>query len=224
MRTILVAEDDRSFRDGLATALTGEGFEVTAVDNGPKAVQCVTYDKPDVVILDVMLPGESGLSVCRTLRQREPDLPIVLMSCRRTDELDRVCGFEGGADDYLIKPFGMRELVARINARLRRASPALARTCTFSDVRIDFATKIVTRCGKRVLLTRMEYDLLAHLADCRGQIISREELLRVVWGHTKPTHTRTVDTHILALRKKLERDPEHPVHLRSVRGIGYHFL
>lgn len=207
--------------------LSQQAFSVITATTARKTLESVAEMAPDLVVLDVHLEGSgNGFEICRLLRQRSPLLPIILMSSVYKTELDRVCGFDGGADDYLIKPFGTRELIARIGARLRR-SAAMSngpQVYLFDSVNIDFRTRIVTRSGKRVLLTRMEYALLECLVNRKGEVVSREDLLRIVWGHLTPARTRTVDTHVLELRKKLEIRPDEPVHFRSVRGLGYQFI
>ena len=226
MRTILIVEDDKTFRDGLAITLEREGYRVLALDSGDTVPQVVLAESPSLVLLDVMLPGNSGFDVCRELRWQGSDVPVIMMTAQKMEEIDRVAGLELGADDYLLKPFGMRELLARIGARLRRyPDPATgAATHCFDDVEIDFTHRKVTRAGRPVKLTVKEFDLLKLLIRRHGHVVSRDDLLDHVWGYEEYPTTRTVDMHILALRRKLEPDPANPRHVLTVHGEGYRFV
>lgn len=226
MRTILIVEDDKIFRDGLVIALEREGYRVLSLDNGEAVQEAVRAERPSLVLLDVMLPGSGGFDVCRQLRWEGLDVPVVMMTAQKMEEIDRVVGLEIGADDYLLKPFGMRELLARISARLRRyPDPAATpETHAFENVEIDFSRRAVSRAGRPLKLTVKEFDLLQFLVRKRGQVVSRDELLDRVWGFEGYPTTRTVDMHILALRRKLEPDPANPKHILTVHREGYRFL
>jgi len=199
---------------------------VVHVSRGDGALDATLREGPDLVLLDVMLPGMSGLDVCRALRARGIEVPVVMLTAR-AEEVDRVVGLEIGADDYVTKPFGLRELIARINARLRREA---ARTSTrlghfrFANVDVDFDAHQATRDGQPVDLSAKELDLLRMLVQRRGQVVTRQWLLREVWGYDQAPNTRTIDTHILRLRQKLEEDPANPRFILSVYGEGYRFV
>lgn len=225
MRTILIAEDDKSIREGLERSLAREGYRTLATDSGDQVQDIVRRERPDLVLLDVILPNENGVDVCRRLRHAGYDAPIIMMSAEKSDEIDRVVGLRIGADDYVLKPFGIHELLARIDACLRRyptRTEALTGYCS-EELEIDFLTGTVRRAGEIIRLTSKEYALLAYLVRKRGQTVTREELLDHIWGLRSDTGTRTVDTHILSLRKRLELDPENPKRILSERGSGYRF-
>jgi two-component system alkaline phosphatase synthesis response regulator PhoP len=226
MRTILIVEDDKIFREGLVITLQREGYRVLSLENADSVVQTVQAEQPSLVLLDVMLPGNDGFEICRRLRWEGLDVPVVMMTARKMEEIDRVVGLEIGADDYLLKPFGMRELLARISARLRRYPDPAAppETYAFDDVHVDFSHRTVMRAGRPVKLTVKEFDLLQFLVRRRGQIVSREDLLDHVWGYENYPTTRTVDMHILALRRKLESDSANPKHILTVHREGYRFI
>jgi two-component system alkaline phosphatase synthesis response regulator PhoP len=226
MRTILIVEDDTTFRDGLAITLEREGYRVLSLDNGDTVPEVVLAERPSLVLLDVMLPGNSGFEVCRQLRWQGSDVPVIMMTAQKMEEIDRVAGLELGADDYLLKPFGMRELLARIGAHLRRyPDPATGSAkYAFDNVEIDFTQRTVSRAGRPVKLTVKEFDLLRILIRRRGHAVSRDDLLDRVWGSEEYPTTRTVDMHILALRRKLEADPADPKHILTVHGEGYRFV
>ena len=183
-------------------------------------------EAPDLVLLDVMLPGMSGLDVCRAMRVKGIDIPIIMLTAR-AEEVDRVVGLEIGADDYVTKPFGLRELIARIDARLRRdaARPAARQGReSFGPIEVDFDGHRVTREGRPVDLSAKEFDLLRVLVQRRGEVVTRQLLLRDVWGYEQAPNTRTIDTHVLKLRQKLEDDPATPRFLLSVYGEGYKWV
>ncbi len=207
-------------------ALTREGYTVLSAERGDVVVDRVLRENPDLVLLDVILPVENGFEICRELRRRNSRIPIIMMSADRTEEIDRIVGLEIGADDYVLKPFGVRELVARVGACLRRNSRTIpsCENYEFDDVMIDANTREVKRAGQAVKLTAKEFDLLVCLIRHGGHVVTREELLHLVWGYNGDLTTRTVDTHILSLRKKLEVDPGSPRHLLSERGSGYRFI
>jgi DNA-binding response OmpR family regulator len=216
-RRVLVVEDERAIADAVAARLRAEGFLVQVVGDGPSAVAAVRQAAPDLIVLDVMLPGYDGLEVCRRIQdQRVP----VLMLTARDDETDQLVGLAVGADDYMVKPFSMRVLAARVHALLRRAdktaAPAPAPGLRLGDLEINQAERRVLRGGAEVHLTPTEFDLLAHLAGRPRTVVPRERLLSEVWGWADTSGTRTVDSHIKGLRRKLGADL-----IRTVHGVGY---
>ena len=223
MARVLIADDEAAIVMAIRDELHFEGLEVQAAGSGPDALALARTWKPDVLLLDLMLPGQNGFEVCRALRPERPDLWIIMLTVRG-QEADRVTGFESGADDYVTKPFSLRELVGRIRVGLRRSSRGPRRqSIAFADIEVDLAGRRVFRGGHPVDLTPKEFDLLALLVRRPGDVISRDEFLDRVWGtHVHVTH-RTVDTHVSALRRKIEPDPDTPVHIVGVRGVGYRF-
>lgn len=225
MAKILIVEDDRGMALGLRASLTREGYTVTHVARGDDALDRFRMTKPDLVVLDVMLPGLNGFEVCRRIRQDDRATPILILTAR-SDEIDKVMGLDLGADDYLTKPVGVPELLARVRALLRRAvapEPPLPDTLSFGDVHVDFVRYLATRSGQPVHLTVKEYGLLRYLAAHEGAAVRRDLLIARVWGEDVYPTNRTVDTHVLSLRTKLEPDPAHPRHLLTVHGVGYKF-
>lgn len=226
MAKVLIVEDDRGMALGLSVSLTHEGHAVTHVARGDEAVERHAETKPDLVILDVMLPGLNGFEVCRAIRRRDHATPILILTARG-DEIDKVMGLDLGADDYLTKPIGVPELLARVRALLRRATspePPLPDALSFSGVHVDFVRYEAVRGGKSVHLTVKEYGLLRYLAAHEGAAVRRDVLIDRVWGEDVFPTNRTVDTHVLSLRSKLERDPARPRHLLTVHGVGYKFV
>jgi DNA-binding response OmpR family regulator len=226
MTKILIVDDEEQMLKGLTATFTAEGFSVATASRGDTAVNAVLKENPDVILLDVMLPGGSGVDVCRDLRQKGVATPIIMLTARG-DELDRVLGLEIGADDYVTKPFGLRELVARVRVQLRRqpqrAAEPIARY-RLGDIDIDFVAYRASRCGQPLEMTAKEFDLLRLLVQCRGEVVSRDRILNEVWGYDAMPTTRTVDTHIVRLRQKIEHDPAHPQCILSVYGEGYRFV
>ena len=222
---ILVVEDEPDLLRGVELNLRSEGYDVLTAATGDSGVRTALAEQPTLVLLDVMLPGKNGFDVCRELRQNHFESPIIMLTAK-SDEVDRVIGLEIGADDYVTKPFSVRELLARIRVQLRRrtAERQPGAILRFDDVTVDFEKCETTRDGTRIDLTSKEYDVLRLLADCRGRIVTRERLLEEVWGYEHYPTTRTVDNHILRLRQKLERDPSDPRHILSVYGEGYKFV
>jgi two-component system alkaline phosphatase synthesis response regulator PhoP len=222
---ILIVEDEPDLLRGLELNITAEGYRVLTAATGDAGVVEALRERPDLVILDVMLPGMSGLDVCRELRKKHFEAPIIMLTAR-AEEVDRVVGLEIGADDYVTKPFGVRELLARIRVRLRRRGAVVDGDAVlrFEDVEVDFDKCQATRAGERVDLTGKEFDVLRLLARHRGDIVTRERLLEEVWGYEHFPTTRTVDNHILRLRQKLEANPSDPHHILSVYGEGYKFV
>jgi DNA-binding response OmpR family regulator len=231
---ILIVEDETALRETLAYTLGREGFEVRAVEDGKTALTAALEQLPDIILLDIMLPGIDGFEVCRRLRAKM-NVPILMLTARE-NEIDRVVGLEMGADDYIIKPFHMRELIARIKAQLRRVrmireekSPAPSGEATpeapvaYGDLILDTVRGEVLRGGKPLPLKPKEFDLLLYFARHHGQVLSREQILERVWGWEYTGDSRTVDVHVRWLREKIEPDPAHPVRLVTVRGAGYRF-
>ena len=222
---ILIIEDEPDLLRGLELNIKAEGFDVLTASRGNDGLKRALNDHPDLVLLDIMLPGMSGLDVCRQLRQKGFDAPIIMLTAK-AEEVDRVVGLEIGADDYVTKPFGIRELLARIRVRLRRHGPAGSdiSKLRFGDIEVDFEKCEATRGGRRIELTGKEFDVLHLLAEHRGEIVTRDRLLDEVWGYENYPTTRTVDNHILRLRQKLEENPSDPRFILSVYGEGYKFV
>lgn len=233
---VLVVDDEPTLRDTVSYNLRKAGFDVITVADGPSAIAAARTHRPDLIVLDVMLPGMDGLHVCRAIRA-ESSVPILMLSAKG-EEFDRVLGLEIGADDYLTKPFAMRELLARVRANIRRVrmiaaeqagpggkqglrqhAPILA-----GDLEIDAAKRQARRAGALLTLKPKEFDLLHYLAKNPGLVLSREALLREVWGYDFHVDTRTVDVHIRWLRQKIEPDPAKPSRIETVRGHGYRFV
>jgi DNA-binding response OmpR family regulator len=222
---ILLIEDDEALRVATAAFLESEGFRVTAAADGRKGLETALQGTSDLIVLDLMLPSMSGLEICRSLREKGIASPLIMMTGRKIDEIDKVTGLELGADDYILKPFGQRELLARIHAVLRRAVPPAApvEAVSFGDVSIDFKKKTAVKGKKELYLTAREYDLLRFLTAREGEVVDRETLLNEVWGYEKFPTTRTIDTFIHNLRKKIEKDPARPLHLVTIPWSGYKF-
>lgn len=227
MAKILIVEDDRSILRGLKENLVFEGHTVVEATRGDEALEQVAASKPDLVILDVMLPGLSGLDVCRRIRKTDRQLPILMLTVRSA-EVDKIMGLDLGADDYMTKPFSLPELLARLRALLRRTEAgretALPDSLAFGDVRLDFQRFLATRGGQPVHLTPKEFAVVRYLAAQEGVAVRRDLLIDHVWGDDVYPTNRTVDTHVLSLRNKLEPDPEQPRHLLTVHGVGYRFV
>jgi two-component system alkaline phosphatase synthesis response regulator PhoP len=220
-RRILVVEDEPALRLSLSDRLRSEGYEVETAADGERGFARAREEPFDLLVLDVMLPGRSGFDVCRDLRREGIETPVLMLTARG-EVIDRVLGLKLGADDYLVKPFDSRELVARIEALLRRAQPDTeSGSFGFGDVRIDFRAMSVARSGSPVELSAMEFRLLRHLVEHRGEVLSRERLLDEVWGYDADVYSRTVDQHIATLRRKIEADPRRPRHIVTVHGTGY---
>jgi len=220
---LLIVEDDKNLLDALRYNMQKEGYEVFTATDGAKAIEIARREKPDLIILDIMLPEVNGFDVCRILR-KEMKAPIFMLTAK-TEETDKIVGLEIGADDYITKPFSLRELIARIRAILRRVKMDEAKTeeavLKVGDIVIDIARHRVLLSGRLLELAPKEFDLLVFLAKNRGFVFNRDQLLEKVWGYDFAGDTRTVDVHIRWLRQKIEPDPEHPKHLITVRGTGY---
>lgn len=225
MTRILIIEDNKNLATGLRNNLEIEGYEVQVAADGTSGLSQARSSSPDLIVLDLMLPGMDGYRVLRTLREEGIDTPVLILSARG-EETDKVLGFHLGADDYVAKPFGLLELLARIDALLRRAAnsrskPKLGGPIAFGSVHVDPGTHTVRRHGEPVLLRPKEYDLLVALIQRRGQVASRAELLEEVWGYSGEVYSRTVDTHVAELRRKLEENAAEPRHILTVRKTGY---
>jgi DNA-binding response OmpR family regulator len=222
METILIVEDDATVRDTLALNLRAEGYEVHTAEDGEIGLKQARELDLDLVVLDIMLPHLDGLTVCRLLR-RESQVPIILLTARGT-ETDKIIGLETGADDYIVKPFSLGEFLARVRAALRRGHSAGSLGELISDdLRLDFVARRVYQGDHEIQLAPREFDLLATLMRNRGAVLTRELLLASVWGDDYVGDDRTVDVHILWLRKKIEPDPSKPERISTVRGVGYRF-
>ena len=220
---LLVIEDNPDLAFGLRNNFEIEGYEVDVAEDGLLGLERARQWEPDLILLDLMLPGMDGYRVLRTLRADGNDTPVLILTARG-EEADKVMGFRHGADDYVTKPFGVLELIARVEALLRRTRRGVATDVLaerFGEITIERACRLVLKEGETVNLAPLEYDLLLALFDRRGAVATRHELLREVWGHQAMVVSRTVDTHILELRKKLERDPARPRHILTVRKTGY---
>jgi len=216
---VLVVDDDVALAEMLGIVLRGEGFDATFCTDGALALDAFRDSRPDVVLLDLMLPGMDGVDVCRAIRA-ESGVPIVMLTAR-TDTVDVVLGLESGADDYVVKPFKPKELVARLRARIRRTDDPGVGTLQIGDLTIDVAGHSVRRGDATIPLTPLEFDLLVCLARKPWQVFTREVLLQEVWGYRHAADTRLVNVHVQRLRAKIEHDPEHPQIVLTVRGVGY---
>ena len=221
MAKLLIVEDDQTLLETLAYNLNREGYEVIRASDGITALNQARENKPDLILLDVMLPELDGLSVCRTLRH-ESSVPIILLTAR-SGEVDRIVGLDSGADDYIVKPFSLGELYARLRAVTRRGSHATSTRLESGDLVLDLLAHRVSRSGNGLELTPKEFDLLAELIRHKGAVLTRDLLLQQVWGYEFGGDTRTVDVHIRGLREKIELDPANPTRIETVRGIGYRF-
>ena len=226
---LLLVEDDRNLQEAIRYNLVAEGYEVYVAGDGESALKLARDNSPDLLVLDLMLPGLGGIEVCRTLR-REGSKAAIIMLTARDSEVDRVVGLEVGADDYVVKPFSMRELLARVSAQLRRidmlrstGSPDQPDLIDAGGILLDRASRRVSINGRELDLRPREFDLLAFLASRPGRVYSRDQLLQEVWGFDYAGDTRTVDVHIRWLRMKVEDDPANPRRLQTVRGVGYRF-
>jgi DNA-binding response OmpR family regulator len=229
---VLIVEDEPTLVETLEYNLSHQDYEVLTAMDGQSALNVARKERPDLIVLDLMLPGIDGVEVCRILRQ-EMNVPILMLTAR-DEEVDKVVGLEVGADDYMTKPFSMRELIARIKALLRRerlirqelsAEEGVgdSQTLTFDDLRINMSRREVTRDGENLHLKPREYELLTFLARHRGMVLSRDLILERVWGWDYDGGSRTVDVHVHWLREKIEPDPKNPVRIVTVRGVGYRF-
>ncbi len=226
MKHILIIEDDPAILKGLQISLKEEHYSVTSASDGYAGYKFAQKDNFDLIILDLMLPGKNGQEICRELRAQGNTTPIIMLTSKK-EESDKVLGLELGADDYVTKPFSIRELLARIKALLRRSSSGdnfCADSCSFGSVHIDFKRQEATKNNLPVKLSVKEFEILRFFIDHEQEVVHRDMLLNEVWGYETFPTTRTVDTFILNLRKKIEDNPSHPVHLLTVHGAGYKFL
>jgi DNA-binding response OmpR family regulator len=223
MQTILVIDDDANLRDTIAVMLEQEGFRTVLEGDGKAGYEKAVMLKPDLVLVDLRLPGMSGVEICKQLRVGQVKTPIIVLSAAG-DEVDKVLLLEIGADDYVVKPFGTRELLARIRAVLRRSSPDARKVVHFGDVEVDMERRVVTRRGEELKLTPAEYNLLTYFLQNPDRPLTRDMILNSVWGYEFFPNTRTVDAHVVKLRQKLEAEPNVPKHFVTVHGIGYRFL
>jgi DNA-binding response OmpR family regulator len=225
MTKVLVIEDDPAILRGIADNLGFEGYQVITAPDGTVGAKLLREVMPDLVILDVMMPGTNGYDLCRRARKEGIDTPIIMLTARG-EETDRIVGLDVGADDYVTKPFSVGELMARVRAQLRRSRYAngVSNELRFDDVRVDFRSFEAERAGKPVDLTRKEFAVLAFLAARPSEVVRRDMLLEQVWGYEADVTTRTVDNHISALRAKLEADSKSPKHIVTVHGVGYKWI
>jgi DNA-binding response OmpR family regulator len=224
-RRILIIEDEAVIRKAIRMACEKEGYEVVEAENGSEGLYLAESSRPDLILLDVMLPDISGFDVCREVRKSGSAVPIIILSAK-TDEIDIVVGLEIGTDDYITKPFRARELLARIAAHLRRVRQdeyGSDGRLDFKDLSINLNERRVFKKGDKVELTHTEFDLLAFLASNSGKVLSREKILNHVWGYEYPIETRVIDVHVRNLRRKIENDPGRPFFILAVPGIGYRF-
>lgn len=223
-KTILIIEDDISILRGLKDNLSFEGYNVLSSLDGKEGLKIALNKQLDMLLLDIMLPGINGYEICRKLKKEKPDLPIIMITARGT-EIDKVTGLDFGADDYLTKPFGIPELLARIRALFRRASVEHVDldNYTFGNVKLDFKKYKAFVKNKEVKLSSREYAIMKYFVEHEGEVIHRHDLLDKIWGYDAMPTTRTVDNYILELRKKLEEKPSQPAHILSFRGVGYKF-
>jgi DNA-binding response OmpR family regulator len=225
MTLVLIVEDDPAILRGLKDNFMAESYEVLTAADGEAGLRLVHEEKPDLVILDLMLPRMSGYEVCRRLRDEGNTTPILMLTARG-EEADRVLGLDLGADDYVTKPFSVRELLARVRAIVRRVHPPrpLPDELSFDDVVVDFRRYEARKGGQRIEMTRKEFGVLQYLAARSGEVVRRDELLEEVWDYKNYPTTRTVDNHVLSLRAKLEEEPGEPQHMITVHGVGYKFV
>jgi DNA-binding response OmpR family regulator len=225
MTTVLAIEDDPAILRGLTDNLRFEGYTVLTASDGETGYQIQRERKPDLIVLDLMLPRMSGYEFCRKLRGEGIQTPILMLTAR-SEEPDRVLGLDLGADDYVTKPFSVRELMARIRALLRRSQPRaeMPDDLRFDDVEIDFRSYEARRAGETIEMTRKEFAIVRFLASRAGEVVTRDELLNDVWGYETYPTSRTVDNHVAGLRAKLERDASQPEHIKTVHGVGYKFV
>ena len=222
MSLILIVDDEPDLASMLADRLRAEGYDVEIAPDGPSGVDAALTGRASLILLDVMLPGFDGFEACRRVRAAGLQTPILMLTARGQIS-DRVTGLRTGADDYLPKPFATAELLARMEALLRRSPARVVSAASFSDVRVDRERRVVVRSGVTVELSNKEYELLCYLLDRPDKPVRREELLREVWGYERTPNTRTVDVHMAQLRTKLEESPREPRHLLTEHGVGYRF-
>lgn len=226
MDKILIIEDDKSILMGLKDDLEFEGYQVSTATDGKDGLSKAASRDFQLIVLDILLPGLNGFEVCKKLRESGVETPILMLTAAKTEEMDKVVGLELGADDYVTKPIGSRELVARVKAILRRAKQKdeLEENYKFGDVEINFKSHEVLKAGQKLHLTALEFKLLKFFVYHRGEVLTRDQILDEAWGEEVVVAHRTIDPHIVHLRKKIEDDPSRPLHILSIRGVGYKFL
>ncbi|MDQ7051674.1 MAG: response regulator transcription factor [candidate division KSB1 bacterium] len=231
MKKILIVEDDAAIVLGLEDAIQSEGYETRIARTGQEGLRTIFDWKPDLIVLDIMLPGMSGFEICKRIRDRQVMTPVIMLTSKN-EETDKVLGLELGADDYVTKPFSLRELLARIKAHLRREEASAPKNdeatipedkFTFGDVVVDFKRHEVYKNGVLQDMTHKEFQLLEYFLKHPGEVLTRDRLLEKIWGYDVYPTTRTVDNHVLRLRKHIEPNPENPVYIKTIRGAGYLF-
>ena len=224
MKKILIIEDDPAIRTGLRETLKEEGYSVFEADTGTRGFEMASKNNFDLIVLDLILPGKDGIEICKDLRRDGVRTPIIMVTSRK-EEIEKILGLEIGADDYVTKPFSIRELLARVKALIRRSTYELGEIeeVTFADIKINFLKQEMLKGTNSVKLSATEYRILHYFIDHKGEVISRDKFLDEVWGYDSYPTTRTVDNYILSLRKKIEDDPSNPKHLLTVYTVGYKF-
>ncbi len=222
---ILLVEDDESILFGLQDILEGDGYQISTASNGMDGLKLATEKSIDLLVLDIMLPGMNGLEICKRIKKEKAVLPIIMLTAK-SSEMDKISGLDYGADDYITKPFSLSELLARIRAILRRAYPEenIPKHFSFGNVALDFIKMEAFVNDKEVKFTRKEFAILEYFINREGEVVHRHDLLNNIWGYDKVPTTRTVDTFILEIRKKIEKTPSKPKHIVSISGIGYRFI
>lgn len=225
MKKILIIEDDPAIRAGLNESLSKEGYTITEADSGDKGYTFALSGGYDLILLDLILPIKDGVEICKDLRSEGVKTPIIMVTSRK-EEIDKILGLEIGADDYVTKPFSIRELLARVKALIRRSTyePGDIEEVTFADLTINFKKQEMIKGANPVKLSATEYRILHYFIDHEGEVISRDKFLDEVWGYDSYPTTRTVDNYILSLRKKIEDDPSNPKHLLTAHKVGYKFV
>jgi DNA-binding response OmpR family regulator len=223
VQAILVIDDDENLRDTIGVMLEEAGYRALLAGDGKTGFEQGMSLKPDLILVDLRLPGMSGVDICKQLRAAQVRTPIIVLSAVG-DEVDKVVLLEIGADDYVVKPFGTRELLARIRAVLRRSSPEVPKVVRFGDIQVDLERRVVTKRGEEIKLTPAEYNLLTYFLHNQDRALTRDMILNSVWGYEFYPNTRTVDAHVAKLRQKIEQDLNAPRHLLTVHGVGYRFL
>ena len=222
---ILLVEDDESILFGLQDILEGQGYQISTASNGIDGLKLATENSIDLLILDIMLPGMNGLEICKKVKKEKLMLPIIMLTAK-SSEIDKISGLDYGADDYITKPFSLSELLARIRAILRRVYPEknILRHYSFGNVEIDFTKMEVFVNNAEIKLTKKQFAILEYFIHNEGEVVHRHDLLNNIWGYDKTPSTRTVDTFILEIRKKIEKNPSRPKHIISISGVGYKFI
>jgi DNA-binding response OmpR family regulator len=222
---ILLVEDDESILFGLQDILEGQGYQISTASNGIDGLKLATENSIDLLILDIMLPGMNGLEICKKVKKEKLTFPIIMLTAK-SSEIDKIAGLDYGADDYITKPFSLSELLARIRAILRRVYPEknILRHYSFGNFEIDFTKMEVFVNNAEIKLTKKQFAILEYFIHNEGEVVHRHDLLNNIWGYDKTPSTRTVDTFILEIRKKIEKNPSRPKHIISISGVGYKFI